>query len=63
MSAIPPELAGADEPEVLDSLARLLSDKRLTSCQARGLYVAWRVAQDRQYYARFEMTTKWRREA
>ena len=63
MSAVPPALASADEEAVLDSLARMLSDKRLTSCQARGLYVAWKVAQDSQYYARFEMTTKWRKEA
>jgi hypothetical protein len=62
MSAIPPELADADEKAVLASLSRMLADKRLNPCQARGLYVAWRVAQDSQYYARFEMTTKWRRE-
>lgn len=45
MSRLPPELTGADELTVLESLHRLIEDGRISSCQARSTWTAYRVAQ------------------
>lgn len=61
MSRLPPRFLRASEADVLSSLRRLLTAKKITPADARGLWAAYRVARSEEgaYYLSYEVRRRY----